>query len=215
MERRKFLLGAGGTVLGASALIGAGAFSRVESQRQVNIQVATDEDAYLRMAPLDTPNSINHVDLDDDGHIYIEVDGEAERPEELPGNETEPWLGDGVNSDSTTWFDGMFELCNQGKEDIDISLDLSELTVADEADFCFYSHDPPWGEIPDPPGPAELCYSDRDGDGIVGSAELSVGDCVWMGLKTDTHGVSAPTTLVDGTVTVIADSPEAGEPIDD
>ena len=105
MQRRKFLYGVGASVIGGSSLLGSGAFSRVESQRDVTIEVAEDPDAYLGLDETGSTNSDNYVELDDDGHIEIDI-GEN------------PNGGEGVNSDSFTWFDSMVEVCNQGKEDV-------------------------------------------------------------------------------------------------
>ena len=73
MKRRNFLIGVGGTAIGGSALLGSGAFSRVESHRDVAIQVANDANAYLGLKLLDTPNSNNFVYYDDQGHLAIDI----------------------------------------------------------------------------------------------------------------------------------------------
>ena len=75
MDRRKFLVGLGSASVGGSALVGSGAFSRVDAQRAVTIQVAEDPDAYLGMDKCsidgsETPNS-SYASLDDDGHLRI------------------------------------------------------------------------------------------------------------------------------------------------
>ena len=113
MKRRNFLVGVGGTAIGASALVGSGAFSRVESQRMVNIEVAHDRDAYLGMDVIEgSANSENYVGHED-GHLYIDIAAQG-------------GYGDGVNSDSFTFFDDLFQLCNNGKADAIISYELPE-----------------------------------------------------------------------------------------
>ena len=188
MKRRNFLVGVGGTAVGGSALIGSGAFSRVESNRAVSIEVAPDPQAYLGMSPIETPNSTNYVKLDGNGHIEIDIDES--------NND-----GYGVNSNSTTTFDGMLELCNNGKADAEISLGFDG-HMAEGAEVFFYSHDSD-GTVFDT---LELGNPDD-------SATLGLGSCVLVGVKTKTHGVSAyqELGLLDGTVTVIADAPGAGE----
>ena len=49
MKRRHFVAAMGTAGVGGSAIVGSGAFSRVESQRQVKIETVGDEDAYLRL----------------------------------------------------------------------------------------------------------------------------------------------------------------------
>jgi hypothetical protein len=47
MQRRKFLVGAAGTAIGSSALVGSGAFTSVEADRSISIQTAGDANAFL------------------------------------------------------------------------------------------------------------------------------------------------------------------------
>lgn len=193
MDRRNFLLGLGSASIGGAALVGSGAFSRVESHRDVSIQVATDENAYLGLKPLDTPNSNNYVELDENGHLTINI---AEH-NDFDGPDTRP--GEGVNSDSFTWFDGMFDLCNQGKEGACLSYALPSGVVendVDEQTVAFY-------------------YVERDSAGAVTNRRivdeneeilLELGECAEMGVRTVTKGVDSDNTpLIDGEATVTAD----------
>ena len=208
MERRNFLIGMGSTAAGASALIGSGAFSRVESQRNVTIQVADDTEAYLGMKPLDTPNSQNYVALDENGHLYVQIDGQGNQQEvdDLDGPE-----GQGVNSDSFTYFDGMFELCNQGKADATISYELPDPSHTSLGDS--------W-EAPDEDYDDQVVafyyYDDSDEQVIVNEGEeveLDLGECEEIGIRTVTKGVDATEgePLIDGEIVVTADAPEAGQ----
>jgi len=202
MKRRNFLIGVGGTAIGGSALLGSGAFSRVESHRDVAIQVANDANAYLGLKLLDTPNSNNFASYDEDGHLAIDIgdfgaDGDYEYT-----------TGTGVNSDSTTWFDGMFELCNQGKADATVSYELPEGVPendVDEPTVTFY-------------------YVERDDEGAVTNRRmldegegilLELGECAEVGVRTVTKGIDATEDgdgpLINGEVMLTADAPEAGE----
>jgi Protein of unknown function (DUF1102). len=106
MDRRKFLIGFSGTAIAGGALVGSGAFSRVDSQRDVTVQVAEDPDAYLGLSGTGSLNSDNYVSIDDDGHLAIDISGH----DDFSGPDADP--GEGVNSDSFTYFDGMVEVCN-------------------------------------------------------------------------------------------------------
>ena len=199
MQRRKFLIGTAGAAIGGSALVGSGAFSRVESQRQVSIEVATDEDAYLGFKLLDTPNSNNYVDYDYDGHIYIDIHESGSG-------------GYGVNSDSFTYFDGMFEICNQGKADAEVSYTLPDPTHP--------SLDGSWEAPADGYDEQVVGFywlDDQGGRHFVEEGQdvpLELGDCVEMGVRTVTKGVDATgeEPLIDGEVVVTAVSEEAGQP---
>ncbi len=195
MKRRNFLIGAGAASIGGSALIGTQAFSDIESHRSITVQVAEDPNAYLGMKPLDTPNGRNYVGLDDQGHLEIDI-GEHD---DFEGDPDGASPGEGVNSDSFTWLDGLFELCNQGKEGACVSYALPEGVVANDVDeqtVSFY-------------------YVERDSDGavtnrrMVGEGEeilLELGECAEIGVRTVTKGISADDTpLVDGEVALTAD----------
>ena len=198
MQRRKFILGAGSTAIGASAVIGSGAFSRVESHRSVRVQVASDSDAYLRMAPIEeSENSTNYVEEDDNGHLEIDIADSGED-------------GHGVNSNSLTFFDDLFEVCNQGKADARFYIDTSDLETGD-GDIAFYS-----GTASGSSGDSDL---DEIGDELDHGEEIEVGeDCVTVGLLVDTGKGSDLTDpegkvdatdvdeLVDGEVTIVADA---------
>lgn len=197
MQRRKFLVGVGGTAIGGSALLGSGAFSRVESQRHVSIAVAEDPDAYLGITPLNekfsdewTKNGNNYAHLDEKGHAYLEITDS--------GNG-----GEGVNSDSKTWFDGLFEICNNGKADAEFTLDWGDVDIAENAEIILYFQHTIGGPIM-----AELSSDDPDG-----AAGLKVGTCQYMGVRTETFSVNAKEedTIADGTLKIIADAPGAGE----
>lgn len=182
MERRNFLVGIGGVSIGGSALLGTGAFSRVESQRDVTIAVAEDPDAYLGLSVIEESlNSTNYVDIDGKGHIWINV-GEN------------PNGGVGVNSDSFSWFDNMIRVCNQGKEGVG-----------------FYIEEPGDDDFPngiDATGPAPYDDEPRlqfytgeaagvgdDGtSSVMGEAnavDIPVGECIELGMRTMTKGVNA------------------------
>jgi len=208
MQRRNFLIGVSGTAVGGSALLGTGAFSRVESQRNVAIQVATDEDAYLGMGVIDDSlNSTNFASLDENGHLAIDIgdfgaDGDYDYD-----------TGVGVNSDSFTYFDDLFQLCNNGKADANVSYALPEW---DEAGHS--SLDGSW-EAPDDDYDEKVVtfYYVEDGERVMvedgQEVPLDVGECENIGLRTVTKGIDATTgePLLDGTVVITADSPGAGE----
>jgi len=188
MERRKFLLGVGGTAIGGSTLIGSGAFSRIESQRRVKIEVAEDPDAYLGLDGCpDSPNS-SYTEIDDSGHLAVEMSPENENAD----ND----LGEGVNSDSRTWFDNVFQICNQGKDEICVWIGDDEDWPRvdddefDEEDYAEYDGD----------RRVDFYIGDNDDRSIVGAENaypIAVGECVCIGIKTNTKGLEAGDQLLD------------------
>ncbi|SDK20396.1 Protein of unknown function [Halovenus aranensis] len=196
MKRRKFLVGLGSAGIGGSALIGSGAFSRVDAQRSVTIQAATDPNAYLGMDKCGdppTPNS-SYASIDDNGHLQVLMNPQNPTIGESP-------LGEGVNSDSRSYFDNVFEICNQGKE----------------AACVYIEDDDSWPTVPD----GEIDAGERRvdfylngfrDDSLVGSDNallLDVGECICLGLVTRTFGLSEGDELLgalDDTVRIIADT---------
>ena len=199
MKRRNLLAGIGGTVIGGSALLGSGAFSRVESQRQVSIQVAPDPDAYLGLTPKHPEygfegyaNSQNYVDLDEKGHIYIDI-GEN------------PNGGQGVNSDSFTFFDDLFEICNNGKEDVMVSYELpdppEERNIGDDWQAPHEDYDE---QV------VAFYFVRADGTRVFidenEPVPLELGECDQIGLRTVTKSIDATNDapLIDGEVVLSA-----------
>ena len=109
MKRRNFLVGVGGTAIGASALVGSGAFTSVEAQRDIEISVVGDAEAYLQLTPSDGVHGDNYADFDDeDGTLYIDV------AESGAGDD----IGQGLNRNANTIMRDVFEICNHGKQEV-------------------------------------------------------------------------------------------------
>ena len=178
MKRRNFLVGAGAASIGGSALLGSGAFSRVESRRDMTIQVAEDPDAYLGMDACQddgntTPNS-SFTEIDGNGHLRIDMGDSGHG-------------GYGVNSNSQTWFDNVFQLCNQGKEGVCLWIDHKDGADPDRVTFYVNESDP--GETPEKLVDAEdrAAWNVQELKGPEDSIYLGLGECVCVGIRVDTR----------------------------
>ncbi|WP_247731181.1 DUF1102 domain-containing protein [Halovivax limisalsi] len=186
MQRRTFLAGVGSTTIGASALVGTGAFSRVESDRAVSIAVAEDPNAYLGLDKCDSPNG-SYAHLDDNGHLKIYMD------EDNPTRDSTP-LGAGINSNSTSWFHNVFQICNQGKESACI-------WIQDDDNWPTYEGD----------RRVEFYLGADDEASVVGegnAVSLDVGECICVGIRTKSYGLEEGDMLLDALdndVTIVAD----------
>lgn len=205
MHRRKFLIGLGGTAIGASALVGTGAFSRVESQRRVKVQIAHDSDAYLgilRKDPDEYPNA-SFTGYDEKGHFYIEMSPEN------PTTIGEEILGEGVNSDSHTWFDDLFAIRNQGKQPVYVQIEYDPVENGENRPAVrFYNTGT--GEYVDGIDADDFeGLDDESGEPFM----LEVGEHKQLGMMTDTKSLSEGEQLIDGDEVVItAWAPEEEEP---
>lgn len=111
MERRKFLIGAGSLAAGSAAAMGTGAFTTVEAERDVAVNVTDDANAYLSIRPAGDPNGV-HADQADNGEVFIDIADS--------GND-----GDGVNPNAVTTFDDVLMLRNKGTQDVGVWVEKS------------------------------------------------------------------------------------------
>lgn len=97
MDRRKFMIGFGGTVIGTGALLGSGAFTSFSADRAANVAVAGDSAAYLGLDASTTAGSYegtidsNLVTMNADSELSIALDGSVAD-------------GDGVNDEALMQF---------------------------------------------------------------------------------------------------------------
>ena len=188
MNRRTFLLGTTSVAAGGSTLLGTGAFSRVESHRQVTVGVAEDTEAYLGLKPIDTPNSNNFVELDENGHLKVDIgdydDGSYDRP-----------TGVGINSDSNTLFEGMFDICNQGKASAEVWIEIDRDDYIDDGDPM-------------------IDFRDENNKSLIltSGKTIDTGECVRVSIDLASFNVDANSDepLFDGDVVVHAEAEGAG-----
>lgn len=195
MNRRKFLIGAGGASLGGSALVGSGAFTRIESQRQTTIEIAEDPDAYVGLDKCPDGENNSFVDLDGDGHLEIDMG---------PSNNG----GEGVNSDSLSHFDEVFQICNQGKQKACVWIDADVNSENGLPLVDFYLRDVEFDN-------GSTDYWSLLGEG--GAIGLYPGECVCVGVRTYTKTLSSGQTLVeDDEIVITADAEiDCPQPDDD
>ena len=112
MERRKFVIGMGALAAGSAAAIGTGAFSSVEAERSVEIDVEGDAEAYLRLT-----GDAEFIDDDTPEDSELEFAfGVNEETEEG---------GQGFNDDAVTVVEDIVTIENQGTEDT-VQVDFGE-----------------------------------------------------------------------------------------
>lgn len=124
------MLGVGSTAIGGSALVGSGAFSFVRAERDVEIDVVADEDAYLGLEA----NSA-YASGTEEGQLALHWNGEAEGVE-----------GSGLNENADSRFDDVFIIRNQGTNDARISFHDTEGEVGYDSPGAtwYYSESEGW-----------------------------------------------------------------------
>lgn len=103
MDRRKFLLGAGSTAIGMSAIIGSGAISSITADRDVDLAIAADSNGYLGLEAGDSP----YV-REEDGLIVFDFD------------DTQGVAGDGLNNRADTTLGDAFAIRNNSDRELNV-----------------------------------------------------------------------------------------------
>ncbi|RZV06290.1 hypothetical protein BDK88_3838 [Natrinema hispanicum] len=115
MERRKFVLSVGALAAGGSLTLGTGAFSSLEAERDVAVNVAADASAYLGIQPGDGPNG-NYVDTTSSDALAINLTGDNNNiGNGLAG-------GQGLNANAITGIEDIFQVKNQGTQEIELKI---------------------------------------------------------------------------------------------
>jgi hypothetical protein len=117
MKRRKLLAALGLLGGGAALATGSGAFTSVEADRDVDVEIAGDQSAYVTIT--DTGNANDEYITTDTGQMGIDL---------TSGNSTSGG-GSGVNTNAVTVIEDLFEVGNQGTQDVDV--EVSPLTFVD------------------------------------------------------------------------------------
>ena len=163
----------GALASGAAATLGTGAFSSVTASRDVDVEVADDASAYLRLEGAGGANSEYVTDDGNDGTLTIDL------------NSDDATNGDGVNPDAVTTIDNLFVVENQGTQDVDVSITKSSGDSSDSnADLVTFH-------------PSD---GDYNVDPLSDSAKtLGAGESTPVSVKVDTEGedVGKGDTLLD------------------
>jgi hypothetical protein len=110
MKRRNVLAALGTLSAGGAIVAGTGAFTSVEANRDIAVQVAGDASALLRID--DTGNANSEYVTETGGEFGINLTG---------SNETDAG-GQGVNANATTVIADLFEIQNQGTQEIEVEV---------------------------------------------------------------------------------------------
>ena len=117
MKRRQLLAGLGALAAGGTAAVGTGAFTSVEASRTVTVTVEDDAAAYLSLASFKAGESENYGFVTQQG-AGIAIDINDVSGVQDPAN--------GVGLDSVYEFDKLFEVENQGTQEIQFEIETLE-----------------------------------------------------------------------------------------
>ena len=173
MKRRTAILGLGGLVAGGGAAMGTGAFTNVEADREVSVDVQNDQNSYLALEPVDTDG-----DTVDEGRApeaqsdpFAVIDEDTGR---LNLNIT------ALNSEAETVIDNVFQIANFGTDEVTVTI---EQTGTNEEVLSFEDQD---GNSLD------------EGEGV----DLDDGESLIVRIIADTAGVDPGDDIIDS-ITVV------------
>lgn len=186
--RRKFLVGLCGGSIATALTVGSGAFSTVNADRAVSIEVASDANAYLRLTQRGAGR-----------RSYIDGNGDT-LGFDIPGPDEDEYGGtnpQGVGTDSVYRFGedaasdekGLFGVENQGTQPVEIYSTQSDTSGV----------------------PSVTIFDVETGERLTENSRsdpLSVGDKLLCGLEIDTHGVDVRDEEYEVTLTINAEAPD-------
>jgi len=106
LSRRNVLIGLGSLVGGGGALVGTGAFSTASAQREVSIETAGDNSAFLTIEGDD-----DYVTDNSDGALTIDLAGPSDS---------------GFNDEAITTVDGVVTITNNAADDSSTTVGVSD-----------------------------------------------------------------------------------------
>lgn len=208
MKRRHVLGGIAVVATGSTAALGTGAFSSMQADRSVAVEVAGDDNGFIAIRKAADAES----DPGANSEAYVDTSGHTVALDFSSGNDAED-LGDGFNLNSVTRIHDLLEIQNQGTQSVFISVDLAGMGFVDPAG------NNPWVGLAVKSGPTAESYknenivfnslADNTWGGAVpdprddGPYELDVGERVNLDLTVDTTNVVAPIGLPEGSLAVI------------
>jgi hypothetical protein len=186
MQRRTFIAGFGSLAAAGAAAVGTGAFTSVEADRSVSVEVADDSDALLALEPADGPNG--EYATTDGGTLAVDLS--ASNPTSVGGQ--------GVNQNAVTRIERVFAIENQGTQPVAVSLSpyFFSATGSDPAGTALvYVY---------PEGQSHVVTGGSGGSPGLDPVELGVGEREHYDVFVSAYGADA----VGGTVTVSAAATE-------
>lgn len=119
MKRRTVILGLGALVTSGGLAAGTGAFTSVEADRDITVDVADDVDALLGLDPDSLDNSAYATESD--GIVGIDITPSADSG----------FDGEGVSPFALTEIEEVIEVTNQGTQEVAVTVESSSPSLAD------------------------------------------------------------------------------------
>ncbi len=195
MKRRQVLLGLGALTAGGT-VVGSGAFTSVQAERDLTVTVADDDEALLALEKIEQegyPNKTMARPID--GELLLDINGEL-----APDRDAK-----GVGSKSTYKFDGAFAIENQGTQSVYVE---SSFEGPDAVSVDFYANENTAEMLDGTDAVLELATGDRAAIGVqveIDDVDVSYNeDSPLTATKEITATIEALATEPDDSATIVA-----------
>ena len=170
MNRRKFIIGLGATTAAGGLAVGSGAFTSVEADRAMSVEINDDTEAYLTAQPLD-----ENGDPVSEGPEPIA----QETPYAVIDEETGRLVltFESLNADAETLVTEVFQVANEGTQEIGVFFD-KEGENADAVEFYDQNDN-------------RLDVDEED------AVRVAVGDPLNIDVEFDTHSLGPEDSIMD------------------
>lgn len=184
MNRRRVLLGIGAAITGSAAAVGTGAFSGIEADRSLTVNMVEDSDAYLQFQDVSS-----YAGPTEDGIIQFTFDGD-------PPPNTE---GDGLGVDSVYEFSKVVFVENQGDRPVKLfseysGTEVKEIGITQSTDIN-----------KEDGGKNHILTRSQPSD------PLAPGDNVYLGFVIDTEGMATESVNTSLEIVAISDTSDLYE----
>lgn len=156
MQRRKMLAALGSAAVGGATAVSTGAFTSVEANRDISVEVAGDSSALLAFQKATTgedgggsvtPNAGDYVTLPSNGQLALDFTGSDEG-------------ATGLNQNASTKFSNLFDIVNQGTQTVEVYVDPDQ-----PGSISFFAEGPDSNDGPNTDDPGNSAFPDPDNDG--------------------------------------------------
>jgi hypothetical protein len=111
MNRRNVLIALAAVAIMTGVVFGTGAFTQVEADRSLDVNVAEDSAAFLALEPVPENDEYVGSDTGDAGNNVVTLDLTSTTAG-----------GQGINDDAVTTIDPVLNVTNQGTQEINVTL---------------------------------------------------------------------------------------------
>jgi hypothetical protein len=191
MQRRKMLAALGSVAVGGATAVSTGAFTSVQADRSVEVEVAGDSDAFLSINSVSNSGNSQYVEKSG-GAVSLDFSADDGDGSSVAGG------GAGFNSNATTRINDLLVVENRGTQEVGFYVDITDAGAGEDFVTIEATSSGSGG-----PSSDNVAYDGGDNDTTVEPVTLGTGEKVVLNLIVDAAGQS-PNSF-NGTITFVAD----------